>query len=203
MQSVESIRKEKARWRTHFRDARLALRDADYAARSALIRDRIHALPEVARARTVHVYWPLVARREVDTRPLILDLHARGVRVVLPVVARPGQDGPPLLRHALFEGEDRLVPNRWGLLEPSGADVDVATIDLVLVPAFGAGRNGHRIGHGAGFYDAFLAGLRARTVAVVFETCLVERIPAEPHDYPLDLIVTESEVWPVPPYAPP
>ncbi|MDX1419053.1 MAG: 5-formyltetrahydrofolate cyclo-ligase [Rubricoccaceae bacterium] len=193
MTDREDVRREKARLRAAFRAARLALSDADYAARSALIRDRLLALPEVEAARTVHCYWPLTAKREVDTRPLIAALHARGVRVVLPVVVPPSESSGPTLRHRPFEGEDRLRPSRWGLLEPIGPDAAPHALDVVVVPAFGAGRNGHRIGHGAGYYDAFLAETPAFTVCPVYAACLVPHVPAEPHDRPVDVVATEDE----------
>ena len=197
----EAIRAEKARLRARFRQARLALSEADYAARSALIRERLLALPEVEAARTVHVYWPMTERREVDVRPLVADLHARGVRVLLPVVVPRTPGEPPRLRHARFEGEARLARTPWGLYEPTGPDVDPGSgprqapgaLDVVVVPAFGAGRNGHRIGHGAGYYDAFLAGTAAFTVCPVFASCFVDRVPAEPHDRRVDAVVTEEE----------
>lgn len=194
MTDRENVRLEKARLRAQFHAARLALGDADYAARSALIRARLLTLPEVADAQAVHVYWPLVAKREVDTRPLIAALHARGVRVILPVVVPPSEGAAPRLRHALFEGEERLRPSRWGLLEPIGPDVDLSALDVVVVPAVGAGRNGHRIGHGAGYYDAFLAGTPAFTVCPVYAACLAPHVPAEAHDQPVDVVVTEDEV---------
>lgn len=188
-----AVRAEKARLRARFQGARLALSDADYAARSALIHARLLALPELEAARTVHVYWPLAAKREVDTRPLVAVLHARGVRVLLPVVVPPAEGSTPHLRQARFEGPEHLRPGRWGLLEPPGPD-DEAPPDVVVVPAFGAGRNGHRIGHGAGYYDAFLAGATAFTVCPVYAACLVAHVPAEPHDRAVDAVVTEDEV---------
>jgi 5-formyltetrahydrofolate cyclo-ligase len=190
----EAIRTEKARLRAQFRQARLALSDADYAAKSALIRARLLALPEIAAARTIHVYWPLTERREVDTRPLVAALHARGVRVVLPVVVPRSEDAAPRLRHRQFEGETRLTRTPWGLHEPTGLDLAPVALDVIIVPAFGAGRNGHRIGHGAGYYDVFLAGTAALTVCPVYASCLVENVPAEPHDRPVDVVVTEEGV---------
>jgi 5-formyltetrahydrofolate cyclo-ligase len=185
---------EKDALRARFRTARATLSDEDYTAHSAAVCDRIAALPEIADAATVHVYWPLIARRELDTRLLIRHLDARGQRVVLPVVA--AFEGAPRLRHVVFAGEGRMRPNRWGILEPYDTpEVDPAVLDAVVVPAFGAGRNGHRIGHGRGFYDAFLSTVAATRVGAVFADCFVERVPAEPHDVPLDVIVTEREVW--------
>lgn len=193
----EAIRAEKARLRARFRQARLALSEADYAAHSALIRERLLGLPEVQAARTAHVYWPMTERREVDVRPLVTALHARGVRVLLPVVVPRTAGAPPRLLHGPFEGEERLARTPWGLYEPTATDADLEALDVVVVPALGAGRNGHRIGHGAGYYDAFLAETSAFTVCPVFAACLVERVPAEPHDRAVDVVVTEEEVWTV------
>ena len=192
MSERDTIRTEKARLRTRFNMARRAVREADYAARSALIQKRLLALTEVAAARVIHVYWPLVARGEVDTRALIEVLHDRGVEVQLPVVASPA-GAPPRLRSVPYEGEAALRLGRFGLREPVGADA-VASPDVVIVPALGAGRNGHRIGHGAGFYDAFLGDTSAFTVCPVWASCLVPHVPAEPHDRLLDVVVTEDAV---------
>ena len=185
---------EKAAWRERFRSARLTL-SADQRARAAdAITERALGLPDVRDAATVHAYWPLVERGEVDTRGLIEALVSRGTTVVLPVVAsRRGE--APRLRHFVFEGEDTLVESPWGLRQPplTAREVPPSEIDVVIVPAFGAGRNGHRIGHGAGFYDAFLADCPATRIGVVYDACLVETLPHEPHDIPLDIILTERE----------
>ena len=184
----------KATLRERFRAARLALSPEEAAAHSAAICRRLADLPELRGAATVHVYWPIERRREVDTRPLIAELRAAGKRVVLPLVT--DFEGAPALRHVAFEGQARMRPNRWGILEPHDTeDVRPAAIDAVVVPAFGAGRNGHRIGHGQGYYDAFLSALDAPAFGAVYAACLVESVPAEPHDVPLDAIVTECAVY--------
>lgn len=189
--NVES-RRSKAEWRAQFAAVRASLSDADYAAKSTAICDRLQALPVVQRATTVHCYWPLVARREIDTRPFIAACEAAGKRVVLPVVE--AFQGAPRMVHRLYEGKDRLVTNRWGLQEPTGPLVAPADLDVVIVPAFGADRRGHRIGHGRGFYDAFLAETTAWRVCVVYEACLVDRLPSESHDIAASTVVTEQAV---------
>ena len=94
-----------------------------------------------------------------------------------------------------FEGEASLIANRWGLLEPdeTAPVVEAGVLDAVVVPALGAGRNGHRVGYGAGYYDAFLPATRGFPVAVVFAACLVDAVPPEPHDVPVACVVTEGE----------
>jgi 5-formyltetrahydrofolate cyclo-ligase len=72
--------------------------------------------------------------------------------------------------------------------------VDPAQIDLVLVPGVAFDRWGNRLGYGAGFYDRLFLRLlpSALRVACVHDALLVDRVPAEPHDAPVDLLITES-----------
>ena len=166
--------------------------DDAYLAASNAICARLAALPAVAAAGTVHVYWPLVERREVDTRPLIARLAEEGRRIVMPVMA-PTERDPRAMRHRVFSGEDALLANTWGIHEPQGEEVASREIDVVIVPALGVGRNGHRIGHGKGFYDSFLAACPAYTAAAVFAACLLHHVTPEAHDVAVRAIVTEDE----------
>jgi 5-formyltetrahydrofolate cyclo-ligase len=186
-------RAEKSALRARFRAYRASLTDEAYRLHSDAICSRVDSLAEVRQARRVHVYWPLTDGHEIDTRPLISRLAASGCEVVLPVVET--WTGEPRLRHVLFEEEHTLRRNHWGILEPVETDpVEPESLDLVVVPALGAGRNFHRIGHGRGYYDVFLRQIDAPTVCVVYDACLVDAIPAEPHDVPVRVIVTETAV---------
>ena len=184
--------REKAALRRRFAAYRARLSGAEYARRSRRIVERLWGLPEIQAAQAVHCYWPLAERREIDTRPFIDRLHAAGRTVALPVVTSFEKSAPAMAARR-YEGRTCLCENRWGLAEPAGTEaVPPGTLDAVVVPAFGAGRNGHRIGHGRGFYDAFLAAVDAPAVCLVYGACLTERIPAEAHDVPMDVIVTET-----------
>ena len=141
----------------------------------------------------MHAYWPALDRGELDTRPLIGWCAAAQKTVVLPVVTSFDPDAPAM-EHRVFTEPDALVQNRWGLFEPvHGARIENAAIDLIIVPAFGADCRGHRIGHGAGFYDRFLADVSATTIVLAFDACLIDRVPNEPHDIPADYVVSETE----------
>ena len=163
--------------------------------------ERARRRPEIRSAKRVHTYWPRTEHREADRRPLIGWMHERGVEVVLPVVTQY-PPAPPAMEHRLFRGREATEPNRWGIPEPVGTRaVDPATIDVVLVPALGAGRNGHRVGHGTGYYDAFLRPLAdagVPRVALVFDDCLVDAVPADAHDVPVSAIVTEHQTVSLP-----
>lgn len=190
---TETLREEKAALRERFAAYRAGLSKKEYRRRSAQALERLAALPELRAAQVVHCYWPLPARGELDTRPLIERLHAEGHTVVLPVVTS-FEGGQPAMTARRYDGPGCLRENRWGLAEPAGTEaVPPDALDAVVVPAFGAGKNGHRIGHGRGFYDAFLEKASAPALCPVYDACLIERVPAEPHDVPMDALATETE----------
>jgi 5-formyltetrahydrofolate cyclo-ligase len=106
------------------------------------------------------------------------------------VVRRP--DGAPHLEQRLY-APGALSPGAFGVLEPLDTPAIMREeIDLAIVPALAASRDGFRLGYGGGYYDAFLAGLGATIVCPVFDACLVDSLPQEPHDEPVDIIVTEA-----------
>lgn len=196
MHSASDTRSSKAELRDRFRQVRASLPPDAYADRSRALCRQAYRLDVLRSADRVHIYWPMIEDREVDTRPLIDELGQKGTEIVLPVVTRYPPDGPAM-EHRLFRGIEATERNRWGIPEPVGTPrVSPDTIDAVVVPALGAGRNGHRIGHGTGYYDAFLRPLaEADTprLAFVYDDCLVERIPPDAHDAPVSLLVTERE----------
>ncbi len=173
---------------------------AEHRRRSQAIVDQARTAPALAGARTIHLYWPILERREVDTRPLIEELIGQGKTVVLPVVEPPVAGTPPRMRHVVYRPGEPLRVRRWGVREPSGAEtVPVSSLDLVVVPAFGVDARGHRIGHGLGYYDAFLHDVTAPTLSLVYTPCFVDRLPAEAHDVPVCLIATEDALIPAQP----
>lgn len=187
----------KAKYREQFRTYRRGLDNQERRARSALIVHRTLSLPLLETAGTVHVYWPQATHGEVDTTPLIAALRATGRIVVLPVVTSYDW-AAPALEHRRYEGLADTTVNRWGIREPDGTPrVSPDSFDVVVVPALGAGRNGHRIGHGAGYYDVFLSDVSAPCIGLVYEACLRPSIPSAPHDIPLSVVVTERNVVPV------
>jgi 5,10-methenyltetrahydrofolate synthetase len=128
----------------------------------------------------------------------MLDMLLRRSRRVLLPVARTAADNTPL---PLCWGEYRpgtLVAGRWGLLEPPQQWLPTSALgqaSLVLVPALAVDRSGVRLGRGRGFYDRSLAGHdpRARLIAVVRDTELVDELPAEPHDIPMTHALTPKQ----------
>lgn len=89
--------------------------------------------------------------------------------------------------------ETRLELGSFHIEEPTGNDVtDPMEIELVVVPAVAYDRKGRRLGRGKGFYDRFLQHTKATKIGVGYDFQLVDELPAEPHDVPMDMIITQQ-----------
>ncbi|MEA2860810.1 MAG: 5-formyltetrahydrofolate cyclo-ligase [Methylobacteriaceae bacterium] len=153
------------------------------AAREGLVLARGHE------SRVAAAYWPI--RGEADPLPLLKGLAAAGLTTALPIVAGRGK---PLIFRGWSPG-DPLADGPFGLREPAPQSPPVEP-DLLFVPLAAFDRAGHRVGYGAGYYDATLATLAAKrplAIGLAFATQEVARVPAEPHDHPLAFVITERE----------
>ena len=83
-----------------------------------------------------------------------------------------------------------------GIPEP-GPDAAEVTPDLVLLPMNGFDAAGYRLGYGSGFFDRTLASLdrRPTVIGLCYELGRLDTIRPQPHDIPLDFVVTEAGAW--------
>ena len=130
-------------------------------------------------------------RSEADVRPMMSAFRARGARLCLPVVI----DKETIVFRELLPTA-ALVETGFGTFGP-GPDAAEFDPDILLVPLSAFDMTGHRIGYGGGFYDRAIdrllrKGLKPRLIGIAFDVQKVEEIPSEPHDMPLDAILTES-----------
>jgi 5-formyltetrahydrofolate cyclo-ligase len=168
----------KPEWRARILAERRQVPPRQRVAEDAALAESVATLA----ASTVCCYLPFGT--EPGSPALVEALHRRGVRVLLPVIPpRPGA-----LDWARYEGPSSLVPGPLrGVLEPAGArggPAAIAEADVVLTPALAVDRRGVRLGRGAGYYDRSLALAAPGTtiVAVIRDTELLDRLPAEEHD---------------------
>ena len=186
---ADDIGAEKRRLRALALARRAAM--GDEARRAAALAAAGHALAAIGapKGRTIALFAPF--RDEIDTFPLAAALRADGARLALPVIL--GRERPLAFR--LWQPDDALAPQgAYGIPTPSAEAPEVRP-DLVVVPLAAFDRRGYRIGYGAGFYDRTLAQLRAerpvRALGYAFACQEVPRAPDEPHDEPLDMMITE------------
>lgn len=129
---------------------------------------------------------------EADPAPLMEALAAQPL--ALPHIA--ALSGP--MRFLAWHPGDRLEKGPGRLQQPSAANPEVAPA-IVLMPLVAFDDAGNRVGQGAGHYDRALAALpSARRIAIAWACQRVAAIPAEPHDLPLDAVVTEIGVMQFP-----
>jgi len=94
-----------------------------------------------------------------------------------------------------FETREQLSQSPFGILEPqSGEAVEPHALDLALTPGRAFDVRGNRLGRGASFYDRFFSRFSGVKCGVAFDCQVFEKIPAEPHDIPVDMIVTEKRM---------
>ncbi|MET9780352.1 5-formyltetrahydrofolate cyclo-ligase [Nocardiopsis alba] len=181
-------RSDKRALRERLLSARRARSPEERARTGAAIRSVLLRLPAPPLGGTIACYYSVGG--EPDTRGLVEDLWREGSRVLLPIF-RP--DGP--MDWADYEGPESLVPAGHGLLEPGGPRRGTEALglaDLVICPALAVDRRGMRLGRGAGWYDRALEYKRpdAPALALVHDEGLVESVPTEPHDRPMDAVVS-------------
>ncbi|GIU66910.1 hypothetical protein PsB1_1064 [Candidatus Phycosocius spiralis] len=145
-------------------------------------------------------YFP--CKSEIDPRPLMRLLKAKGANLCLPRTPSKGHVDQALTFHLCDpDNKGQLEKSAWGVMEPLATRPQVRP-DFVLVPLVAFDRDGNRLGQGKGHYDRTLAALRASgpviAIGIAFSVQEVERIPTEPHDQRLDWIITEIEAYRVP-----
>ena len=86
--------------------------------------------------------------------------------------------------------------NSLGICEPlEGEIVETAALDLIFVPLLGFDDVHHRIGYGKGCYDRALKGYTGLKVGLCYAMGYVETTYPSEHDIPLDVIITEKEIF--------
>jgi 5-formyltetrahydrofolate cyclo-ligase len=187
------MQERKAEARLLARARRKAIPPPQRAAKEARIRDAALALPEVADARVLAVY--VAVQSEVGTRGLVDALLAQDKRVAVPVVTPPGE-----MRLAELSSPDDLAPGAHGIPEPRPPRVLLDDADAILVPGLLFTKDGHRLGQGGGYFDRLLARMPgAVRVGLAFDEQVVDKLPIEVHDEPMDVIVTDARVLRAPP----
>ena len=126
---------------------------------------------------------------EVDTWQLYTALRALGIRCAFPRI--DGNDGT--LSFGWAATPAALSPGPFGILEPEVAAVALTELPLIFVPGLAFSLAGGRLGQGSGFYDrTFAAHPAVRLAALAFAGQRRAHLPCEPHDQPVDLILSED-----------
>lgn len=151
------------------------------------IYSHLRQIPEYEKAKTVMAYFSRGS--EVPTKNLILELLNGEKEIALPRTNVQDKAITPYLITSL----DDLEASSFGIMEPkpSCKICPMEKIGIVLVPGIAFDEKGGRLGYGLGFYDRFLASSKLKTAGLCTDAQIAPPLPLEPHDVPMDYIVSE------------
>ena len=174
---------DKKELRRRIRERKRAMSQEEIICASARLGELFARSEQYRAARSIYGYLPY--NQEVRTVPMLERALADGKRVAVPKVI--GDE----MRFIWMEDLTRVEKGYAGIPEPID-DEPVADdpTALVLMPGLAFDPQGHRIGYGGGFYDKFLsAEPNHPTVALCYEFQIVEQLPTEQYDIPVDLVL--------------
>ncbi|KAG7194812.1 5,10-methenyltetrahydrofolate synthetase [Scheffersomyces spartinae] len=163
----------------------------------------LESIPSFANASKVGLFISM-PQGEVQTMPIIKYCFDQGKQVYLPRCHSTPHNWMQLLRVNSYKEVQSLTPQgKYQLLEPLvGEDIlDTGRLDVLIMPGVAFSPTLQRIGHGAGFYDRWIAsyhqkyGITPQLIGIGLKEQLVENIPIENHDWPLDAVVIEDKIY--------
>ena len=166
-----------------------AIPEETLRASGAAICEKVLELPEFAVAKTVFCF--VGVGREVDTAPILRRVLAEGKRLCVPLCLGRG-----VMELRAVTRLDELTPGAYGIPEPPAHSPAVPPheVDLAVLPCVTCSAAGGRLGRGGGYYDRFLAQYEGPAAALCRAALLQEELPLEPHDRPVSMVVTETNI---------
>lgn len=170
---------------------RAALPETERAAVAFSVAAMLYSSLPVA-AKIIAGYYPI--RDELDAR-IALRMQVNQRQLCLPVV----KQGSKVLEFRTWKPDTPMEKGFYGIPCPVEGS-EILSPDVVLVPLAAFDARKHRIGYGAGYYDATLAALRQQNQAVIaigvaYACQEVPEIPDSPQDIVLDMIITEKGMF--------
>lgn len=158
--------------------------------KSRFIKKRLFEMNEFKQAATILFY--VSYDNEVFTHDMIKESMSLEKNIIVPKSDRINRK---LILSKLDNWED-LEEGAYGILEPKNVNqISINEIDLIIIPGVGFDKQGRRLGHGKGYYDNLLSKSKnALHIGLAFEFQIVEKVPAEKHDVPVQKIITEKRI---------
>jgi len=151
---------------------------------------KLETLSEWKKAKNILIY--IAHKDEIQTLDFI-EKYLKSKKIVAPKTH--------LRFHSLslhrIESKDDLLQGRYGLKEPhpSTKMIDPKTIDLAIVPGTVFDLKGHRIGYGKGYFDRLNRILKCKKIGLAYSFQIIDNIPADKHDQPVNILISEKKVY--------
>lgn len=165
----------------------------DHNKLSKKIIDNIYNSPYYKNAKTIMTF--ISFGDEVDTHDFIKESIEKGKIIVIPISIPETKE----LKLSHVKDFRELEVGYYDILTPKKEFirlVDPNSVDLIIVPGVAFDREGYRIGYGGGYYDRFLSKISKEVpkISIAFDLQLVDKVPREDFDIPVDYIFTEKEI---------
>ena len=174
---------DKKELRKKIREQKRAMTEEQIVAASARLGELFLACEQYKNAKTIYGYLPY--NQEVRTVPMLEQAMKDGKRVAVPKCY--GEE----MRFIYMDDLSKVEKGYANIPEPI-ADDPIADDEtaLVLMPGLAFDPQGNRMGYGGGFYDKFLAAEPDHpTVALCYDFQMVEDLPTEDYDIPVDCVL--------------
>lgn len=184
----------KSATRASLKESLASITEQDRLIASDAIASQVESLADYQDATTILVYASMPSELSLD---MLIERAITGGKVIcVPAVDWEIKTMSAVQIESL---DNNLQIGRYGLRTPCRdcKPLPDAQISLALIPGLGFDPQGNRLGRGAGFYDRWIgdrlkSGQPLPLVGVCFDEQLVERIPTDPHDQPMDRVVTPT-----------
>ena len=187
LSAKQELRKEYLRRRSSL--------DPDYRKQADMaICNELMKAPEIAAAKTLAAF--VTDGAEPDLGMFIRHAMQSGIKIYLPRFKHDAGHRYEMVE--INDMENDLIPGKYGIMEPAqslkAASEDVLNTLTWLVPGVVFDSKGSRLGRGKGVYDRLLGKSGGIRIGIFYQCQENTLIPAEAHDCPLDMIVTEAGV---------
>ena len=185
-----TIQEEKAVLRRQIRAAMRQLPSEEKRAGDARIVAHLLSLEAYRQAETVFCF--VSTPREIETRPILLDVLASGRRLCVPRCVEGNR-----MEAVVIRSLEELQSGAYGILEPppGGEVLSPEEIGFAVIPCLACDRRGRRLGQGGGYYDRFLARYRGGAALLCREAWVLPAIPADLYDQTIETLVTDAQIY--------
>lgn len=182
----------KTKLREKYLAKRSSLTAGQVKSASAKIAAKFLVLVDRVAAERIMLYYSF--RNEVITHDIIDKLLAKNKEVFLPYTVVGKKE---IQINRINDIKDDLIEGVYGVMEPRKKEnQSIKDLDIVVVPGMVFTKKGYRLGYGGGYYDRFLSRLSKKTCTIgfVFDSLLLNELPLEEHDLPVEMIITEKNI---------
>ena len=178
------LKQQKRALRKEIKGVVAGLSDQERMQQANIVLQKLESLALFEKAKVVMLFWSF--GNEISTHDFG-ERVAKTKEVLLPVI-----DGDELLIK-VFTGKANMIPEPvFGIQEPQGPPIANPNPDLIFLPGIAFDSKCNRLGRGKAYYDKLLnrKNLQSRVIGIGYKEQLIDQVPVDSNDYPLDMVVT-------------